>query len=122
MAEEVEVKSTGKSFMEVLADAKMLAATIMTFSALMVGSWTLVTQFFVPRAEAEVAIKKLDIETSYNKAFRLEQQLERMDRTKVQRPLSPEEQKTYNRYKRQLDEVDEHIYALENQMYRKEGE
>ncbi len=96
---------------------QLILGTIVLICTVAVGSWTLITTHFIPRAEAAELIKKLDVETSYNKAFRLEQRIERIDRIKIQRELSPEEKKAMKRYLHQLQTVDEHIIKLEESIY-----
>jgi hypothetical protein len=65
-------------------------------------------------ADAKVLIKKLDKETSYNKAFRLETRIFSLMKLKEERELSPLEKKSLERLKRDLNSVDEHIEDLES--------
>lgn len=101
-----------------IKNIQLILGTIIIISTIAVGSWTLITSNFIPRAEAEVAIKKLDIETSYNKAFRLEQRIEKIDRIKPVRELSETEKKALKRYQKQLKYVDDHIFNLEESIYK----
>lgn len=103
-----------------ISEAKLIATTLTLIAATATGAWTFVSDVFIPRVEAEIQYKRLDIETSYNKAFRLEQRVERLDRIKTTRELSEEENKAYYRYLRQLEEVDEHIYTLETKLFESE--
>jgi hypothetical protein len=97
--------------------AKLIGGTITLLAGFAAGSWSLITDVFIPRAEAELHYKRLDIDTSYNKAFRLEQRLERLERDQGDRELSEEEKRIHKRYVRQLEEIDAHIYKLENQLF-----
>lgn len=100
-----------------IKNCQLILGTIVLVCTVAVGAWTLITNHFIPRAEAAVLIKKLDVETSYNKAFRLEQRIERIDRVKTQRELSKEEKTALKRYLKQLENVDEHILKLEESIY-----
>ncbi len=97
-----------------LENGKLIASSIMVFSALMVGTWTLTTSIFLTTADANVIIKKLDKDTSYNKAFRLDTKIYKLERISVDRALTSEEKKSMKRMKKQLVEVDAHIDELES--------
>lgn len=105
-----------------LENAKLVAGTIMVLASLAVGSWTLVTDIFATKAYAEelvieqkALINKLDLDTSYNKAFRLDEKIERYKR--LQRPLTRDEDKTLKRYKKDLNRTELHIDVLEQKIY-----
>jgi len=97
-----------------LENSKLIISTILVFASLIVGSWTLITNTFLTNAKAEVIIRKLDIDTSYNKAFRLDTKITNLENISMRRKLTHEEEKSLKRMKRQLNEVDEHILRLEN--------
>jgi len=99
---------------QVLENSKLFASTIIVFSSLMVGSWTLATNIFLTNAKADVIINKLDKDTSYNKAFRLDTRIFKLERISKVRELTKEELKSMKRMKRQLEEVDAHIEKLES--------
>lgn len=105
----------------ILENAKLIAGTIMAVAALLVGSWTMLTNIFVTHSYAmEVAeqqqkiIKKLDLDTAYNKAFRLEEKIKRIKSKKV---LSDDDNRTLKRLLRDLERTDEHIDRLEEKIY-----
>lgn len=102
-----------------LENAKLIISTVLIFVSLIAGSWTLVTEFFVTRLEATEIYEKLDIDIAYNKAFRLESKISALTEIKDIRQLSDEENKSLQRYQRDLIRVDEHIDALENKVYNK---
>jgi hypothetical protein len=106
-----EMKSVWKTALE---NGKTIASTILVFASLIVGSWTLITSTFLTNAKAEVIIMKLDKETSYNKAFRLDTKITKLEMIQRKRKLTREEMRSLKRMRQQLEEVDLHIEALEN--------
>ena len=100
-----------------LENAKLIASTLMVLSALVVGSWTGITSVFQTKAEARVQMERLDLDTSYNKAFRLEEKLNRIEQIEIRRDLSETEQSSKKRYRKDLDRVDQHIDVLEGKIY-----
>jgi len=109
---EEEVRKT--LWQQALENGKLIASSIMVFSALMAGTWTLTTSIFLTTADANVIIRKLDKDTSYNKAFRLDTKIYKLERIEKERPLTSEEEKSKKRMKKQLEEVDAHIEELED--------
>lgn len=99
-----------------LENAKLIASTMMVFAALIAGTWTLVTNTFITKAEASRLIEKLDADTSYNKAFRLESKIAKLERVEEKRELTDQEKKWLKRLKKDLERVDTHIYNLENKI------
>jgi hypothetical protein len=61
-----------------LENAKLIISTVLIFVSLIVGTWTVVTDLFITRAEAQEIYEKLDIDIAYNKAFRLESKISRI--------------------------------------------
>lgn len=112
-----EIESLWKKALE---NGKLLASSIMVFSALMVGAWTLATDIFLTRADAQVKIEKLDIESSYNKAFRLETKISNYNDITKKRPLTKDEQRILERLKRDLKRTDLHIDKIEKHVYGEE--
>lgn len=100
-----------------LENAKLIASTIMVIAALMVGTWEIATNVFLTRAEASIVYEKLDIESSYNKAFRLETKIAALETIAKRRELSAEEKKILERLKRDLKRVDLHIDKIEKRIY-----
>ena len=56
----------------ILDNTKTVITTATAVAVFSVGAWTLITDIFITRVEASELIGKLDLDTSYNKAFRLE--------------------------------------------------
>jgi len=102
-----------------LENAKLIISTILTLAALMMGTWTLATNTFVTRAEADEQMAKFSAEIAYNKAFRLETKIDRILVLKKTRDLSETEIKELKRLKAHLKQVDEHITQIEIQMFSK---
>lgn len=100
-----------------LENAKLIASTILVLVSLIVGAWTGITSVFITRAEAQVAYEKLDVDTSYNKAFRIESKISALEDIANRRELSKDEIKILDRLKRDLQRVDDHIDKVEKRLY-----
>lgn len=96
-----------------LENAKLIASTIMVISALLAGSWTIITSTFITKAEANDLYRQLDMDTSYNKAFRIESMILRIESIRTTRTLTIDEEKMLNRLKKDIERVDEHIYYID---------
>ena len=107
-------------FQTSLENGKLLASSIMVFAALAVGTWTLATDIFLTRLDAQVIIEKLDIESSYNKAFRIETQIGKYLEIKKTRALTDDEKRNLKRLKRDLERTDKHIDYIEKRVYSQE--
>ncbi len=105
-----------------LENGKLLMSTIMVFSALIVGTWGIVSTVFITRAQAYEKIEKLDVESSYNKAFRIDSMINRYERLKKLRELTQEEKRALARLRRDLKRTDLHIDKLEKRVYDKDEE
>ena len=103
-------------FMKAIENSKVILTTILVASSLMLGSWQIVSNVFMTRAEAEIKIKKLDLDTSYNKAFMLVEKIHRLK--KKPKPLSEEEQRNLRRLQKDLQRTDNHIDILEDKIYK----
>ena len=106
-----------KLWQKALENAKLIISTILTFAALSAGTWSLATQTFITRAEAEVQIQKFTAEIAYNKAFRLETKISNLLEIKKQRELSKLEDKELTRLRKYLAQVDKHLEDIELQMF-----
>jgi len=104
-------------FTKSLESGKLLASTIMVFSALLVGTWGIVSSVFITRAQAYEKIEKLDVESSYNKAFRIDSMITRYEQIQKRRELTQEEKRALARLKRDLKRTDLHIDFLEKRVY-----
>lgn len=98
-----------------LENGKLIISSILIAATLLVGSWEIITNVFMTRVEAEVQIKKLDLDTSYNKAFRLEQQIRTVKISP--RPLTADQARCLKRLLKDLERVDDHIDHLEQKIY-----
>ena len=99
-----------------LENAKLIIGTIMITASLLAGTWTLTTSVFLTKAEAQNIIGKLDIDTSYNKAFRLEEKIKRLKRKP--QPLDQDDTRSFKRLEKDLQRVDDHIDFMENKIYK----
>lgn len=99
---------------KIVENAKLILSTGALVISLVVGAWTSVTTIFITKAEAKEMYQKFDIDSSYNKAFRLESQIRALEEDKAQRDLSDSEKTQIKRLKKNLERVDKHIADLED--------
>lgn len=103
---------------KVLANTKLIVSTFLVLVTLGTGAWTLVTNTFLTRAEAEELYSNYSIEIAYNKAFRLETRIMPLERIQTERELSYAEKKELKRLKAQLGHLDKYIIKIERDMFK----
>jgi len=106
-----------KIWQTALENAKLIISTVLTVSALAAGSWTIITNTFITRSEAEAQIQNFTAEIAYNKAFRLETKISNLLEIKKRRELSKLEAKELIRLRKYLTQVDNHLESIELQMF-----
>lgn len=107
---------------KVLENAKLIISTFLVIVSLVTGGWTLISNVLVTKSYAEAKFQKLDLDTSYNKAFRLDNKIERLERIQENRKLTREESSQLRRYRNELGYVESHIEVIEDRRYSDDDE
>jgi len=101
---------------KLLENAKLIISSVLLMASFLGGSWALVTGVFITKAEASEYINRFEIEIAYNKAFRIETRISRLEKLQKTRELSDAEKRELNRLKRNLERIDLHIASYEDKL------
>ena len=109
---------------KILENIKIVLGSITAIAVFATGVWTLTTNIFMTKAEAQqlereqkAIIKKIDLDTAYNKAFRLETRIKKYRQKQSKTSLDDFDKRMLKRLEKDLSRTENRIDVLEQKIY-----